>query len=72
MYGVFDSEENSSLDLTVQNERRDPVTVQFVVVDDEGTTYQDMPDQIDSGVARAFDVPVGTDGRHEVTGSGVD
>ena len=70
--GLFDSEENSSLDLTVQNERADPVTVQVVVVDDEGTTYEDESYQIDSGVARAFQVPVGTDGRHEVTVSGED
>lgn len=70
--GLFDSEENSNLDLTVQNERTDPVTVQVVVVDDEGTMYEDESDQIDSGVARAFKVPVGTDGRHEVTVSGED
>lgn len=70
--GLFDSEENSSLDLTVQNDRAEPVTVQVVVVDDEGTTYEDESDQIDSGVARAFEVPVGTDGRHEVAVSGED
>lgn len=70
--GLFDSEENSRLDLTVQNERAGPVTVQVVVVDDEGTTYEDESYQIDSGVARAFEVPVGTDGRHEVTVSGED
>ena len=70
--GLFDSEENSSLDLTVQNERTEPVTVQIVVVDGEGTTYEDESDQIDSGVASAFEVPVGTDGRHEVTVSGED
>jgi hypothetical protein len=70
--GLFDSEENSGLDLTVQNERAGPVTVQVVVVDDEGTTYEDASEQIDSGVARAFDVPVGTEGRHEVTISGAD
>jgi hypothetical protein len=69
---LFDSEENSGLDLTVQNERAGPVTVQVVVVDDEGTTYEDASEQIDSGVARAFDVPVGTEGRHEVTVSGAD
>ncbi|SFK83458.1 hypothetical protein SAMN04487950_1342 [Halogranum rubrum] len=70
--GLFDGEERSNLDLTVQNERAQPVTVQVVVVDDEGTTYEDESDQIDSGVARAFEVPVGTDGRHEVTVSGED
>lgn len=70
--GVFDSEENSRLDLTVQKERSEPVTVRVVVVDDEGTTYEDESDQIDSGFARAFGVPVGTDGRDEVTVSGED
>jgi len=66
------SDENSQLDLTVQNERAGPVTVQVTVVDDQGTTYADESDQIDSGVARAFQVPVGTTGRHEVTVFGDD
>lgn len=70
--GLFDSDQSSRLDLTVQNERADPVTVQVVVVDDDGTTYEDESDQIDSGVARAFEVAVGTAGRHEVTVSGDD
>lgn len=70
--GLFDSDRNSRLDLTVQNERTDPVTVQVRVVDDEGTTYEDDSDQIDSGVARAFEVTVGEAGRHEVTVSGDD
>jgi hypothetical protein len=70
--GSSDSEESSSLALTVQNERADPVTVTVVVVDDEGTTYEEASDQVDSGVASAFEVPVGTGGRHEVTVSGED
>lgn len=70
--GLFDSDEPSRLDLTVQNDRADPVTVQIVVVDTTGTTYRDESDQIDSSVARAFDVPVGTNGRHEVTVAGAD
>jgi hypothetical protein len=70
--GLFDGEEAGRLDLTVQNERPDPVTVQVTVVDEQGTTYEDVSDQIDSGVARAFDVVVGTEGRHEVTVSGSD
>jgi hypothetical protein len=65
--GLFDNEESSRLDLTVQNERADPVTVQVTVVDNEGTSYGDESDQIDSGVARAFEIPVGTSGRHEMT-----
>jgi hypothetical protein len=70
--GLGGGEESSQLDLTVQNERADPVTVQVEVVDEEGTTYEDESDQIDSGVARAFEVTVGTEGRHEVTVSGED
>jgi hypothetical protein len=70
--GLSGNDENSQLDLTVQNERAGPVTVQVVVVDDEGTTYADESDQIDSGVARAFQVSAGTTGRHEVTVSGDD
>lgn len=56
----------------MQNERAVPVTVQFAVVDDEGTTYEDTADQTDTGVARAFEVAVGTTCRHEVTVSGDD
>lgn len=70
--GVIDTEEHSRLDLTVQNDRADPVTVRVTVVDDEGTTYEDESEQIDSGVARAFDVTVGTTGRHELTVAGDD
>jgi hypothetical protein len=70
--GLFDGEENSRLELTVQNERAEPVAVDVTIVDDEGTTYGDESDRIDSGVARAFEIPVGTDGRHEATVSGED
>ncbi|WP_135821725.1 hypothetical protein [Halostella litorea] len=70
--GLFGTEESSRLDLTVQNERVEPVTVQVDVVDMEGTTYEDESDQVDSGVARAFEVVVGSEGRHEVTVSGDD
>jgi hypothetical protein len=70
--GLFDSDESGRLDLTVQNERDGPITVQVTVVDSEGTTYEDESDQVDSGVARAFEVTVGTGGRHEVTVSGDD
>lgn len=66
------SEENTQLDLTVQNERTGPVTVDVTVVDEDGTTYEEVSDQVDSGVARAFDVTGGTEGRHEVTVSGDD
>lgn len=70
--GLSDGAEESRLDLSVQNDRAEPVTAQIEVVDNEGTTYADESDQIDSGVARAFEVVVGTDGRHEVTVSGAD
>lgn len=70
--GLFDDEENSRLDLTVQNDRTDAITVQVEVVDADGTTYEDESDQIDSGVARAFEVTGGPEGRHEVTVSGDD
>lgn len=70
--GLFGTEENSRLDLTVQNDRADPVTVHIDVVDTEGTTYEDESDRIESGVARAFEVVVGREGRHEVTVSGDD
>lgn len=70
--GLAGNEEPSRLDLTVQNDRAEPVTAQVTVVDDEGTTYEDESDQIDSGVARAFEVTIGTSGRHEVTVAGDD
>ncbi|WP_136715946.1 hypothetical protein [Halorientalis salina] len=64
--------ERGQLDLTVQNERADPVSVLVEVVDDEGTTYEEESDRIESSVARTFEVTVGTDGRHEVTVTGDD
>ena len=70
--GLLDSEENGRLDLTVQNERDEPVTAQVTVVDDDGETFEDESDRIESGVARAFEVVVGTTGRHEVTVTGTD
>ncbi|MFW5963648.1 MAG: hypothetical protein ACOCQM_02190 [Natronomonas sp.] len=70
--GQFGDEENSRLDLTVQNDRADPITVRVEVVDSEGTTYEDESDQLDSGVGRAFEVIGGREGRHEVTVSGGD
>jgi hypothetical protein len=66
------SDENSRLDLTVQNDRPGPVTVDVTVVDEDGTTYEEASDQIDSGVARAFEVTGGSAGRHEVTVAGDD
>lgn len=70
--GLSDGEESGRLDLTVQNQRAEPVTVAVTVVDNEGTTYEDKSDRIDSSVARTFEVAVGTGGRHEATVSGDD
>ena len=70
--GLFGERENSRLDLTVQNDRERSVTVQVDVVADDGTTYEDASDRVDSGVARAFEVVVGTAGRHVVTVTGND
>lgn len=70
--GLSSGAEKGRLDLTVGNERADAVTVEVTVVDDGGTTYEDTSDRIDSGVARAFEVTVGTAGRHEVTVAGAD
>jgi hypothetical protein len=70
--GSLGTAERSRLDLTVQNDRKDPISVRISVVDEEGTTYEDESDRIDSGVARAFEVAAGAEGRHEVTVSGDD
>lgn len=70
--GLLGDDENGRLDLTVQNGRDDPITVQVTVEQEDGAEYFDESDQIDSGVARAFEVDVGVDGRHEVTVSGDD
>ena len=66
------SEDEGRLDLTVQNEGSDPVTARVVVEGDDGTTYEDESDQIDPGVARSFQVTVGTEGRHTATVTGED
>ena len=42
------------------------------VVGEDGTTYESTSDQVDSGVARTFDVTVGASGRHEATVSSGD
>jgi hypothetical protein len=70
--GSFDSETNSRLDLTVQNERADAITVRVTVVDDEGSTHASEDARIESGVARAFEVAAGRNGRHEATVAGDD
>lgn len=62
----------SNLDLTVQNDRADPVSFQLTVRDSDGTVLANESDRVDSGVGRAFDFTVGTSGRHEVTVAGDD
>lgn len=68
--GSFGGERNGRLDLTVQNDRADAVTVQLAVVDAEGLNYEFEETTIESGVAETFTVTVGTDDRHEATVSG--
>ena len=68
--GLFESDEHSRLELTVRNDREEPITVEINVVDSEGTTYEERSEQIDSGVVQAVTVRVGTTGRHEVTVTG--
>ncbi|GAA0527396.1 hypothetical protein SAMN04488066_11434 [Halorubrum aquaticum] len=68
--GRFGDDEGSRLDLSVRNERSEPIDVRVEVVDDDGTTHADESDRLDPGVARVFEVVVGTDGRHELTASG--
>jgi len=64
--------EPSRLDLSVQNDREEPIDVRVTVVDDAGTSYEETTDRIESGIARAFEVEVGETGRHEVTVAGDD
>jgi hypothetical protein len=68
--GLSSGGENSRLDLTVQNDGSDSMTIQLEVVDDEGTTYRDESIQIDGGATRTFEIGVGTDGNCEATISG--
>lgn len=62
MSGLFDGEESGTLDLTVQNDRADPITADVTVVDDEGTTYEEATERIDGGGARVFGSPLGRRG----------
>lgn len=60
------------LDLTVQNERDQPVTARVTVTDDEDTTFERESYRVDAGVSQSVQVTVGETGRHEVTVSGDD
>jgi len=68
--GSFGGEQTGQLDLTVQNDRADDITVQVEVVDAEGLNYEFEETRIENGVAEMFDVTVGTDDCHEATVSG--
>lgn len=70
--GLSGDDTEGRLDLTVQNGGDEPVTARVNVVNEEGETFEDESDRIDGGVARSFDVTVGTGGRHEVTVTGDD
>lgn len=59
------NEGNGRLNLVVQNERAESMTVRIEVTDEEGTVYADETARLDDSVARTFEVDVGTDGRHE-------
>lgn len=60
----------STVDITVQNDRGEPVPFGLTVTEESGTQYVNESDRLSSGVARAFEVTVGTTGRHEVTVTG--
>ncbi|MFW6320764.1 MAG: hypothetical protein ACOC0Z_02850, partial [Halohasta sp.] len=68
----FAESEPSRLDLSVQNNREEPVEVAVTVVDDAGTSYEETTDRLESGVSRLFEVEVGETGRHELTVTGDD
>lgn len=68
----FGEPNEGRLSLTVQNDGDDSVTAQVTVVDEDGTTYEDVTDEFAPGTARSFDVVVGTYGRHTVTVAGAD
>ena len=60
------------LDLTVRNDGDDPVDVDVAVQGADGATYAEESDRVDAGVARAFEVSVGANGRHEAAVTGAD
>jgi hypothetical protein len=70
--GSLGGERYGRLDLTVQNDRADAVTVQVEVVDAEGLNYELEETRIESGVSEAFEIAVGADDRHEATVTGDD
>ena len=65
--GDRDADASGRLVLVVHNGGTEPITVRIGVVDEEGTVYAEESDRIGGGVARSFEVVVGTAGRHEAT-----
>ena len=70
--GCSTNRKSGRLDLTVRNERADPVDAQVTVTGPDGEVYEEETDRVDAGVCRAFEVTVGASGRHELTVSGDD
>lgn len=67
-----DGDSQSRLDLTVQNDRPNPVVFQLTVTDADGTTLVNESERLGGSVGQSFDFTVGTTGRHEVTVAGAD
>lgn len=66
------SDTQSRLDLSVQNDGSQPLSFQVVVTEPDGTILVNDSQQLDGGDGQSFDFTVGTTGRHEVTVSGED
>lgn len=62
----------SRLDLTVQNDRQQPVSVQLTVTDADGITLVNESERLGGRVGQSYDFTVGTSGRHEVIVTGAD
>lgn len=67
-----DGDSQSRLDLSVQNDRTQPVTFQLTVTEPDGTALVNESERLDGSVGQSFDFTVGTTGRHEVTVAGED
>lgn len=67
-----DGETRSTLNLTVQNDRSQPVSFQLAVTDEDGAVLANESEQLASGVGQTFEFTVHTTGRHEGTVTGED
>lgn len=70
--GSIGGEQRRRLDLTVQNDRDDAITVRIEAVDAEGFNFEFEEARIDGGVVETFDIFVGSTGRYETTVTGDD